>query len=165
MLKLFYAMRELDFSQLSQVYRESLRYDGEENRPGSSAYQQISYAEGMLYECFMTLFQNRGICAVWLQNGNYVSVLRLEACRDGYLIAGLETAPGERGKGIATMLMREVCRALADQGVNVLYSHIRNSNRASIKVHEKCGFFASLDHAVFLDGSVDTRSKTYIKKL
>ena len=113
----------------------------------------------------MAMFENGGICAAWVQNESYVAVVRLETYRDGYLIAGLETAPGERGKGIATMLMREVCRALADQGVNVLYSHIRNSNRASIKVHEKCGFFASLDHAVFLDGSVDTRSKTYIKNL
>ena len=165
MLKLFYAMKELDFSRLSQVYRESLQRDGEENRPGLSAYQQICYAEDALYDCFMALFENGGICAAWVQNESYVAVLRLEPYRDGYLIAGLETASGERGKGIATILVNEVCRVLTDRGVKILYSHIRNSNLPSIRTHEKCGFSACLEHAVFLDGSVDTRSKTYIKKL
>lgn len=165
MLKLFYAMSELDFSQLTQVYTESLHRDGEGFGSGLSEYQDIRYAEDALYESVLMLFQTGGIFAVWIRDNMYVSAVRLETYQDGYLVAGLETAPLHRGKGFAGDLLNSVCLAMGDRGITTLYSHVKNANRISARVHEKCGFVPVLDHAVFLDGSVDTRSKTYLRKL
>ena len=165
MLKLLYTMGELDFARLSQVYRESIRRAGEANRPDLSEYQQNCYGESVLHEDLMMLFRHGGICAVLTQGKDYVCAMRLESYQDGYLIAGLETDPEYRRRGFAGQLMQLVCLTLAEKGVKTLYSHIKNSNVASIKVHENCGFGTALDHAVFLDGSVDTRSKTYVKRL
>ena len=114
---------------------------------------------GML-DYLQSLFDCGGACGVWIHEGIYVSALRLEPYRDGFLIAGLETVPQMRNRGFAEQLLRSVCQQLREQGGAVLYSHVHISNAASLRVHVKCGFSGYLDHAVFLDGSVDTRTVT-----
>lgn len=151
MLKLIYRMKELDFSQFLEVCKESVS----ENDPGAS----------QLFDYIHLMFCNGGACAVWIHEGVYVSALRLELYRDGYLITGLETAQGQRGKGFATKLITGVAIELTAQNTKALYAHVKRSNRASLRVHDKCGFITILDHAVFLDGSVDTRSVTLQKML
>ena len=81
------------------------------------------------------------------------------------MIAGLETAQDQRGKGFATKLIMGVATDMATRNVKTLYSHVKKNNRRSLRVHEKCGFVSVLDYAVFLDGSVDTRSLSLQKNL
>ena len=83
----------------------------------------------------------------------------MEPYEDGLLLSALETAPKHRGKGYATVLVREVLNQLEGTAV---YSHISLRNRGSLQVHRKCGFRKLLDHARYLDGSVHTDSVTMI---
>ena len=149
MLKLISQMKDLDFSRFLNVYSESV---------------QSIHAENALYDYLLSVFSYGGYCAVWVRDNNYVSALRLEPYRDGFLIAGLETVPKERGRGYATALMEALCGAVPGSAV-ALYSHVKLSNQPSVCVHKKCGFLQIHDYAVFLDGSVDTRSITLCKKL
>ena len=45
----------------------------------------------------------------------------------------------------------------------VYYSHVDKRNTPSLRLHEKLGFEISLDHAVYVDGSVYSSSVTLKK--
>lgn len=164
MLVVIRSMRDLRFGELMRVYEQSNLEQGRLKWPDEPEGQQMAQAEqdiyGYLRQCLFTL-PGAAVC-VWQVEGQYVSALRLEPWKNGMLLTGLETAMDQRGKGYANALIRAVQEQLAQQGKVRLYSHIRKVNAASIHVHEKCGFRLFRDHAVFLDGSVDRRSSTYI---
>lgn len=94
---------------------------------------------------------------LWREGDQVVSALRLEPYQDGYLLNALQTHPDHRGKGYASQLMGFVV-CLSEKPV---YSHIDSQNRASVAVHEKCGFQKIKDTAVLLDGTVTSRMGTY----
>ena len=151
MLKMVHSMKELPFGQLMQIYGE--RYD--------VVSQQDFY--DYLRQCF---FQADGaMYALWLEDDQAVSALRLEPWRDGLLLTGLETAPDRRNRGYAICLLRAVLDWQRGQENVRVYSHIHKQNMASIRVHEKCGFCRISDCACYLDGSVDRRAATYLWEL
>jgi GNAT superfamily N-acetyltransferase len=100
-----------------------------------------------------------GICCVWEEKGRYVSALRLQPWRDGWLLDGLQTHADHRGRGYAKQLIAESLEALKLEKV---YSHIRRDNAPSIAAHISCGFRKLHDHATYLDGSVHCHSDTYL---
>ncbi len=141
-------LKDLSFSMLMEVYMEGNREKGDVLRAEQDFYQYLREVffptEGALY-------------CIWEEKGCYVSALRLEPYRDGWLLAALETAPQARQKGYAGKLIRAVQQMYPDKK---LYSHVSKRNLPSLKTHEKCGFQKILDHAVYADGSVLRSSVT-----
>lgn len=163
MLIIATSFRQLRFSELMKVYADSNREKATDwpDLPRGFALQLAEQDHRQyLQEVF---FQTPGaVCAVWEEEGKYVSALRLEPYEDGLLLEGLETAPDCRNKGYALTLLRAVQRHLSAQGDVKLYSHIHKRNTASLKTHEKCGFRQISDHAVYINGSVDYRCGTFL---
>ena len=138
MLLLATKLQELNFSQLMAVYEEGNRENGELFFPDLSEGQQMIRAEQSFYEYLREGFFSvpGAVYALWVEDGNYVSALRLEPYEDGLLLEALETAPAQRRKGYAEQLMRAVQAQFPEK----IYSHVSKRNVASLAVHEKCGF-------------------------
>lgn len=153
MLLLAEKMSQLDFGKLMEVYTEGNRENGEDFYPDAPPYRQILLAEEAFYQYLREVFfrTEGAFYAVWIQEGQYVSALRLEPYRDGLLLEALETAPELRRRGYAAELIRAVLATVGDKPV---YSHVSKRNTASLKTHASCGFQRILEHAACIDGSV-----------
>ena len=101
---------------------------------------------------------------MWVVDGSYKSALRIEPYRDGLLLHALETAPEARGQGCAYALIGATMEYLQSLNFKTVYSHIDKRNKASLRLHEKCGFLPFSDSAVYLDGTVTQNSCTMIYK-
>ena len=156
---------QLNYEKIMQVYQQSIQQSGVENYPDMDECRQLLEAEQDFYLYLNTFLREKDTyCAVWIEEGRYVSALRIEPYRDGVLIAGLETDPKCRKMGFAKLLLSAAIQYLDDRNITKVYSHIHKHNIASIKTHISCGFVRVLDYAVFLDGSVDHQTHTYIKQ-
>ena len=154
MLLIMKRLEELDFSALMDVYIEGNQEKADEYGDGG-----LLRAEREFYDYLREdFFRQRGaFYAVWTERGSYVSALRLEPYKDGWLLEALETAPDHRKMGYAKVLMGAVLEHI---GQAVIYSHVSRRNQASLKTHCACGFQKHLDHVVYLDGSVSSRAVT-----
>ena len=152
MLKLATKMDQLKFSCLMEVYVEGNLENGAHFHPEASEQLQLMQAEQSFYAYLtQSFFRTPGaVYAIWEEQGKYISALRLEPYEDGMLLAALETTPEYRQRGYATKLMQAVQSWCPEK----IYSHVSKQNRASLKVHEKCGFCQVLDYARYIDGSV-----------
>ena len=148
MLEIIRNMRDLNFSALKNVYSANEEILGKHN---ASPQERID-AEQAFYQYLREVFfrDPRSLYAVWNCDGRYAAALRVEPYRDGLLITALETAPTLRERGYASALLAAILRSAEDQKI---YAHIAKGNRASLRVHEKCGFVVISDSAVMLDGS------------
>ena len=157
MLYIARSMRELNFAALMEVYIEGNRENAAENYPDLPEGQGLLQAEQSFYQYLREdFFRVPGAYyAIWQEAGRYVSALRLEPYRDGLLLEALETAPEQRRKGYAEVLIRA---ALPGQGK--VYSHVHKRNIPSLRIHEKCGFRRISEQAVYIDGSVNDRCCT-----
>lgn len=163
MLTVITSFRKLKTTQLLQVYQESIILAGKQQYPHLSDNFQILEAEQDFYSFLRDFFgQKDAFLAVWDVEKKYVSALRIAPYRDGVLLTGLETAPDSRKMGYAVNLMCETMGYLSGLGVHKVYSHIRKDNVASIGVHQKAGFHRINESAIFLDGSADVYSGTYL---
>lgn len=152
MLHLARNLNELNFSSLMNVYIEGNLEKAEE---GLSLLQAEQDFYQYLHDDF---FRAPGaVYCVWQEAGCYVSALRLEPYKDGWLLEALETAPEHRRKGFAEALIRQILQ-LPQYGK--IYSHIHKKNTASLAVHEKCGFRRISESAVYISGSVNSRACT-----
>ena len=158
MLLLATKMQELNFSQLMAVYEEGNRENAQLFFPDLTEGQQMIRAEQSFYEYLREGFfpVPGAVYARWVENGNYMSALRLEPYEDGLLLEALETAPAQRRKGYAEQLIRAVQAQFSEK----IYSHVSKKNVASLAVHEKCGFRQVLDYAKYIDGSVSRTAVT-----
>lgn len=163
MLVLVRMARELRFGELMGLYEESNLEKGRLLWPHETEARQLALAEQDFFDYLRQVFFTLpgAMYCIWQKNGRYVSALRLEPWKDGLLLTGLETAPQSRNRGCACDLIRSVQAFLSQQGPVKLYSHIRNCNKPSIRVHEKCGFQKVFSYAAYTDGSVDVKSGTY----
>ena len=162
MLTIAYKLSSLCFSKLMQVYREGNIENGSVRYPHLSVARQEAAAEQDFYQYLNEVFfcQENSLYAILQDNGEYIAALRMEPYCDGLLLCALETAPEQRSKGYATLLIRQVIQYLAKQGAGTIYSHVSKRNIASLAVHRKCGFSIAADNAVFSDGSVNNRTYT-----
>ncbi len=147
MLRVVYSLHQLSIGKLMEVYAGSTG--------GSLRAEQEMYQ--YLREGFFTRPGDR--YCLWEEGGQVLSALRLQTYRDGLLLEALETAPAYRRQGCARALVQAV---LAEADSPKVYVHIENGNKTSILLHEKCGFFKILDHAVYADGSVTGRAGTWL---
>jgi len=156
MVKIVNGMNQLKFSELMYVYSEANMDNGAERYPNLSVDAQIREAEVDFYNYLNDVFfQTDGAFYAILElNCRYVSALRMEPYRDGWLLCALETAPNERNRGHAFNLIRSSLDYLRTFNSKKVYSHVSKDGWASIATHMKCGFRIEKDHAVYLDGSV-----------
>ena len=152
MLFLARSLRELQFSQLMEVYIEG---NLEKAEDGLSLLEAEQAFYQYLKEDFFTV--SGAVYYVWMEQGRYVSALRLEPYKDGLLLEGLETAPEQRRKGYAEALIRGM---LAVEQTRPIYSHVDKNNTASLAVHERCGFRRAAGYAAYIDGSINDRACT-----
>jgi RimJ/RimL family protein N-acetyltransferase len=147
---------KLSFSGLMQVYAESNALNAEDQECSILDIEQgfYDYLRGSFFA------QENSFYAVWLEAGEYVSALRMEPFKDGFLLAALETAPQHRRKGYAGKLIEAVL-ALDNFTGKPIYSHIHKKNRASQAVHAACGFVKIMDRALYLDGSANSYCDTW----
>ncbi len=161
MLQIIKRDRELDLGQLCDIYRESLRKDGAAHYPGEDLPLQFLYAQQDFYQFIRSFFTDLGgIYALWVEKNRYVSAVRLERYKDGYLVSGLETSEDMRGQGFATRLLSDLLEYCRSNRILPVYSHVACHNQESIAVHKKAGFEMKEPLAVYLDGSVDHKSIT-----
>ena len=144
MLKLIHSMAELDSEQLLAIYKEH-------------AWDEMDFLSYLREDFFR---QPGAVYAVWEEASEYKSAVRLERCKDGFLLHSLETAPAERRKGFAYKLLIDFLDALQIMGYQIIYSHIEKHNKASLELHKKCGFEVIADSATYLDGTVSQYSCT-----
>ena len=164
MLLIAKSLRELDFRQFMDVYEEENRQTARERYPHLPEGQGLGEAEQDFYaflkEGFFT--SSDAFCSVWKVAGQYVSALRMERYRDGWLLEAVETKSNCRRHGYAAALMKETFAYLQ---MGKVYSHIHKKNLSSKKLHENLGFLHIADYAVFIDGSVNDRYNTYLLEL
>lgn len=146
MLKLIYAMSQLDAEQLLVVYTEQ---NWDEDAFLSYLREEFFREKGAFY-------------AVWIEENTYKAAVRFCPYRDGVLLHSLETAPAERRKGYACKLLAEALKHLRTTELKKVYSHIEKRNIASIGLHRKCGFEMISDSAIYLDGTVTQYSSTFV---
>lgn len=160
MLTIISNAEQLPYSQVMCVYEQSIRESAKKNHRNCCSMQQLLNAEQDLYAYLQDVLEQKlAVLAFWTDNNKFVSALCLEKYRDGLLLTALETAPRERGKGYASMLVSCVVDQFSDCKI---YSHIADNNLTSISVHLKCGFQKISSSAVFLDGSQSTDASTYL---
>lgn len=162
MLILARSLGELSFEKLMEVYAEGNLENGAQFWPEEPEGRRLQLAEQGFYQYLQEdFFRTPGaVYAVWQENGEYVSALRLEPYQDGLLLEALETAPNKRRMGYAKKLIQAVLIYLKCRGVGKVYSHVGKRNTASQAAHAACGFQKALDYAVYVDGSVSRRSDT-----
>ena len=154
MLLIMKRLEELDFSALMDIYVEGNLEKAEEYGDGGLLRAEREFYDYLREDFFR---QPDAFYAVWTEQGSYVSALRLEPYKDGWLLEALETAPDYRKKGYAKALMIAVLEYM-DQ--SIIYSHVSKRNEASLRTHYACGFQKHLDHVVYRDGSVTNRGVT-----
>ena len=154
MLLIMKRLEELDFSALMDVYIEGNLEKAEEYGDGGLLRAEWEFRDYLREDFFR---QQDAFYAVWEEKGKYVSALRLEPHKDGWLLEALETAPDRRRKGYAKMLIGAVLELM---GQTIVYSHVSKRNEASLRTHYACGFRKCLDYVVYLDGSVSRRAVT-----
>lgn len=154
MLLIAKRLAELDFPALMDIYIEGNREKADEYGDGGLLQAEREFYDYLREDFFR---QRDAFYAVWVEQGKYVSALRLEPYKDGWLLEALETAPDHRKRGCAKALMGSVLEMM---GQSVIYSHVSKRNEASLRTHYACGFVKHLDHVVYLDGSASHRGIT-----
>ena len=158
MLFICNSLNQLSFGKLMAVYEEGNRenaayfYAGMDKNAALLQAEQDFYA--YLEDCFFKIAG--AFYGIWIENGEYVSALRMEPYRDGLLLEALETAPAHRRMGFASRLLKVV---LTDVSAPV-YSHVKKDNVASLRTHAACGFVQINDSADMIDGSISDRHLT-----
>jgi len=152
------SMKEFSFGKLMDVYLEGNQEKAREVYFDMSESAGLRLAEQDFFDYLESCFyKTKGsIYAIYELDGNYVSALRFEPYKDGFLISALETKTSERRKGYACFLLTEVTSYIDGK----IYSHVSKKNAASLAVHKKCGFRIISDLARYLDGSVNSRAYT-----
>jgi len=162
MLKIFTSISQLNTDQLLSVYKQSNSENGRRVYRELETTEQIRLAEeaflSYLREDFFAI--HGSFCAVWVSDGAYKSVLRMEPYKDGLLLTALETAPEARRKGYAFALLTHSLEYAQTLGYKYIYSHVEKRNIASLGSHYKCGFRRVADSAVYIDGTVTQKSCT-----
>lgn len=159
MLQMASKLNQINFAAMMAVYEEGNRENAEEFWPDMAEGPRMLRAEQEFYSYLQDVFFRtpKAVCCIWQEHGTYLSALRLEPYKDGWLLEALETAPHCRRQGKAEALIR----AVQETGLfEKIYSHVGKRNTASLAVHEKCGFHRIAETAAYIDGSVNNRACT-----
>ena len=149
MLRILHNFHNLDFSQFTNVYHETIELAAV--RDGRTAAEQAFYEDLSLF-----LTNRDAVCCVWECGGKYTSCVRYEPYMDGTLLTCLETSPQNRRKGYARSLVKALLDLAIEQKQLPVYVHIHKNNKASIALHKGLGFRKIADYAHLVDGTVST---------
>ena len=105
MLLIAKSLEELDFSALMDIYIEGNREKAEEYGSGGLLQAEREFYDYLREDFFR---QPRAFYGIWMAGGKYVSALRLEPYKDGWLLEALETAPECRKRGYGKALVSAV---------------------------------------------------------
>lgn len=160
-LKIVKNMGSFPFSKMMELYSHSNASAARERYPQETEFQGLYRVEMEFYQYLRHDFfaMEDNFYAIWLEAGIPVSAARFERWKDGYLLEALETHPDYRGKGYAVCVLQEALELISLP----VYSHVRKENKASLRVHEKCGFVISRDTAL-VNGNFDSRFVTLRKE-
>ena len=159
MLKIADKMSQLNIAQLKNLYDSSIRQHANAEYFKLNENLRILQSEQDFYADLEMFFRVKGArCALWLVDGVYVSGLRAEPYKDGYLITSLETHPEARRRGYGTALMK----AVSNYFNAVLYSHVNEGNIPSRNLHLRCNFRRTDIPAIFVDGTVHNDFVIYV---
>lgn len=162
----FNRLKDIEFSKLMSVYAQSNSDNCRYFYHALDYESALQETEQDFYEFLRVFFsQDTAIYAIAEENGAYLSALRMERFKDGLIVQALETRPDQRGRGLASALLRDSAQYAGCLGFRALYSHVEKSNSASIRVHTKENFKVICDHAVYVDGSVSQGAYTFCKIL
>ena len=163
MLKLYYKLKDMDFAKLMALYADGNRENAEDQFPDDDINVGILRVEQDFYQYLnQVFFSTKGaFYAVWEENNIYLSALRMEPYQDGMLLEALETHPEYRKLGCARKLIDAVLASLKQNGALTVYAHIHKKNHASLRTHLSCGFKRVMEHAVYIDGSVNSYCCTF----
>jgi ribosomal-protein-alanine N-acetyltransferase len=70
-------------------------------------------------------------------------------------ILDIAVDPGQRGKGIALILMEKAIAVALEKGAELLSLEVRASNISAIKLYEKCGFVCTGLRQKYYEGRED----------
>ena len=161
MLFLANKLNDLSFSALMELYIEG----NQENAADQWKHLPEQFALRKVEQDFYLYLKDEffktpgAYYAVWQADGCYISALRLEPYQDGLLLEALETHPDYRRQGYAKGLIEAVIQQFSGRKI---YSHVNQRNIPSLRTHQACGFRMIMDHAVYIDGSVDYRACTLV---
>ena len=159
MLVLVRKRKDLNFSMLMDVYEESNRENARDFWPDLPEGPGMLRAEQEFYAYLKDVFFQtpQAVYAIWQEGQVYISALRLEPYKDGWLLEALETKPDCRRQGGAEKLIRAVQETGEFQRI---YSHVGKRNIPSLAVHEKLEFRRISEMAAYIDGSFNDRACT-----
>ena len=156
MLRVFSSSKELYIGKIMMLYSEERE----------EFSQNTLKTEQDFYRFVIDFLKDKHCCYwVWEIDGVYVAAMRTEPYRDGILLTGLVTEPAFRRKGYAKLLITQTVQCLKEQNCKVVYSHIQKDNIPSSHTHYACGFKLLHQHAVLLDGSVNSHYYTFSYEL
>lgn len=161
MLLITQRIEDISYAQLMCVYEETNRKHGALRYSRSTPVEQLIFAEQDLYSYLRQALEEGAWFSAWVEEGNFMSALRLEPYHDGFLITALESAPTHRRKGYANALLQAVAGTFETEKI---YSHVFADNAISIRLHEKNAFVRVMDSAVLLDGTLTCDAYTYMYK-
>lgn len=162
MLRIFRRASELDFVKLKAVYRQTNALSAKKLYPREEPSLARFWAEDAFEQYIREGFfpTSGAYYAVWEEDDRYLSALRMELYRDGYLLSSLETDSDHRREGYGEKLVRAVTLEVEKP----VYAHVYKNNAASMALHQKCGFQMISDCAALLDGTVTQRACTMCLK-
>lgn len=139
----------LDTGKLMKIYTEGnyentdYFFPDETDKETALKKVEAGFTE-FLRDGFFT--QDGAVCWVLEEEGAWVCALRICKVPDGvYYLEALETPPELRGKGYATKLLSGVLDAMKQEGPFRLCDCVSKRNAASLRTHEKCGFWIVSD--------------------
>ena len=74
------------------------------------------------------------------KNGHIACYIGCDIVLDEGNIGNLVTAEEERGKGLATAILKHLLEYLKERGVKTVYLEVESTNTAALVVYKKCGF-------------------------
>ena len=157
MLKICREYAQLDRDQVLCIYADSLKKETENGIDRFTAEE--NFLDYLRDDFFV---QEDAMYAIWIENDQYVSALRVEREENGFLISGVETSLHNRRKGYAAMLLCAVINYASKMGFLPLYAHIHKKNTPSMLLHRKCGFIKKYDFGKLIDGTVSNVYETFV---
>ena len=163
MVTFIHKLVNCDFAALCAVYAQSLESDRARDYPLLDAREGALLAEQDFYQYLSQVFFKTpgAVLLVYSVQGIYVSALRLEPYKDGFVLSALETCPEYRRNGFALSLVHSAVTFCDQNGIHKLYAHIQKKNIASEKLHLSAGFALLGDGATLLDGAYSSQYTTY----
>jgi predicted GNAT family acetyltransferase len=106
--------------------------------------------DGSAWRARMTQLVDRGWSWAWIEGGEVVFKAELSAWTpDVVQVQGVFTAPGRRGRGVATAGMAALCSMLLDS-VPLVSLYVNGYNHTALRLYRRVGFEQSGDFATVM---------------